>query len=100
MTLIEAIKTGRRFRRAGEKDWRDRKEVNVDAITAEDWEVEPLMTTMVSKGSEITIALPEWARGKQVEIIVREIDPGKPAPPPRTHSVSFPNVSEPPKGRP
>lgn len=101
MTLIEALKTGRRFRRAGEKDWRDRKEVNVEAITAEDWEVEPLMTTMVSKGSEVTIALPEWARGKQVEIVVREITLGKPAEaavPPRTHAVSFPEMAEALKG--
>jgi hypothetical protein len=93
MTLIEALKTGRRFRRAGEKEWRDRKEVNVEAITAEDWEVEPNMTTMVSKGSEVTIALPEWARGKQVEIIVREIAPAKAETTPKTHAVSFPEMS-------
>lgn len=46
MTLIEAIKSGKRFRRLGEKEYWDRKEISdmyfvVDEVLSDDWEVEP-----------------------------------------------------------
>lgn len=76
MTLMDAIKSGRPFKRKNETAWRDQKEVNVEALLAEDWEVQSLRHEDIRVAGDFE-QMPAWARGKKIRFIVEEIDDPK-----------------------